>query len=96
MNTGLEDHVPEESFEAYAMGELSPSDCAALEEHLLLCSTCQTQLEDLEEYIRLMRAALVSVEVAETPAGAKKLRPRCAAVRVLDSILPLTSEYSPT
>lgn len=60
MNTGLEDHIPEDLLEGYAMGKVSALDRAPLEEHLLICPACQTHLEETAEYIRLVRSALLS------------------------------------
>lgn len=50
-------HFPEETLEAYALGKLSDEVSALLEEHLLVCSTCQARLDEVDEYIRVMKAA---------------------------------------
>ena len=52
------DHLTEDVLEDYAMGKFSGPDCVSLEEHLLVCSSCQTGLEAAEEYIRSVRAAI--------------------------------------
>lgn len=61
MNVTLEGHVPEETLEAYAMGKLSAEECALIEEHLLICPTCQRDLEAVEDYIRVARAAIAAL-----------------------------------
>jgi len=54
-------HMDAEEFEGYSMGRLSEEDTARIEEHLLICDSCRTQLEESEEYIAAMsRAARVS------------------------------------
>jgi len=57
MNAGF-DHFPESIWEAYSMDALSEEDCAAVEEHLLICPACQELLADTDEYVRVARAAL--------------------------------------
>ncbi len=53
MNTDL--HFPDAVLEEYSLHNLA--DCALLEEHLLLCHTCQDRLAEIEEYVRVVRAA---------------------------------------
>jgi anti-sigma factor RsiW len=57
VNIGLEGHIAEEILEAYALGKLSDSECAPLEEDLLLCPTCQDRLLEIDEYVRVVQAA---------------------------------------
>jgi hypothetical protein len=58
-------HPTETVWEEYSFGRLSNQEVAALEEHLLICETCQTSLEELTEYIRLMKAG--TANLATTP-----------------------------
>ena len=83
MNTGLEDHIPEDSLEAYAMGKIPVLDRASLEEHLLVCPTCQTQLEETTEYIRLVRSALLSFTPNTRPVLVKTSPKRKAPIAQL-------------
>ena len=46
------------------MGALSEKDCKPLEEHLLICLTCQIRLEEMDEYIKVMKAATAAVPFA--------------------------------
>jgi hypothetical protein len=58
-------HPSETVWEEYSFGRLSNQEVAALEEHLLVCETCRTSLEELTEYIRLMKAGTATL--ATTP-----------------------------
>ena len=60
MNFCLELHYPDDALERYAMGKLSGVDSISLEEHLLVCTACQTSLLAVEEYILVFRAALAA------------------------------------
>ena len=60
MNTCFELHLSEQAMENYAMGKVSNADCTPIEEHLLVCPICQLRLESLDEYIRIIKAALTS------------------------------------
>jgi len=61
MNVTFEGHVPEDSLEAYAMGRLSGEECVLIEEHLLICPTCQRDLEAVDDYIQVTRAAIAAL-----------------------------------
>ena len=58
MNIGFPFHVPEDALEKCALGRLPDADCTPLDEHLLICSICQAHLEEIDEYVRVMQAAL--------------------------------------
>jgi anti-sigma factor RsiW len=61
MNTGFFCHISEETLETYALGRAVDAHRAPLEEHLLVCPACRLRLEDLEEYIEVMKAATARV-----------------------------------
>src|SRR5271167_2822799 len=61
MNTGFFSHISEETLETYARGRALDAHCAPLDEHLLVCPACQICLEELEEYIEVMKAATARV-----------------------------------
>lgn len=50
-------HPTDDILETYAFNRLSEADTCLAEEHLLICSTCQKTLRDLDNYILLMKAA---------------------------------------
>lgn len=53
MNTGFLSHIPEDMLEKYVLG--------TLDEHLLICPACQTNLQTLDEYFAVMKAATAAV-----------------------------------
>jgi anti-sigma factor RsiW len=57
MTKVLNDHVSEEVLERYAMGHTSNDETAMLEEHLLICNTCQYKLQSLDEYLAVTKEA---------------------------------------
>jgi hypothetical protein len=57
-------HPPEVTWEEYAFGRLSEKKIPPLEEHLLVCELCQTSLEEVTEYIHLMKTGLMKVKMA--------------------------------
>lgn len=61
MKDTLVGHVSEDILERYAMGKLSAADCAPIEEHILICPTCQRELEAVDDYIRIARAAIAAL-----------------------------------
>ena len=75
MNASFDRHFPEQVWEEYAMGLQSQEDCISLEEHLLICSACQDLLAEVDEYIRVARAAAA---IFERTAGARTARARRA------------------
>jgi anti-sigma factor RsiW len=54
-------HASEELLELYSLHGLPENERAPLEEHLLTCSHCQARLEDLDDFIACLRAALRSL-----------------------------------
>ena len=64
MNLCLELHYPDDVLERYAMGKLSALDYVPLEEHLLICTSCQTNLLAVEDYIQIARAALAAPQTS--------------------------------
>ena len=59
MNFCLE--LPDDVLERYAMGTLSGPDFIPLEEHLLVCTTCQSRLAALEDFVQVIRSALAAL-----------------------------------
>jgi hypothetical protein len=67
LNICFDSHFPEELFEKYALRSASSLEAASFEGHLLLCADCQTHLAKTEEYLAVIRAALMELAV-DTPA----------------------------
>jgi len=53
-------HQTDEQLELYALGRLSPPLVAEVEEHLLVCGSCQERVDDLQAYAFAMREAIAS------------------------------------
>ena len=51
------DHLTEEQIEQYVMGKLRGEECDQVEEHLLICSTCQDVLEERDSFVNHIRVA---------------------------------------
>jgi hypothetical protein len=51
------DHASDEALELYATHSLPEPALAEIEEHLLVCSQCQQQLEEIDAYVGAMRRA---------------------------------------
>ena len=49
---------PDDLLENYAMGKLSDQESEPVEEHLLLCSVCQERLDNLDDFIQVIKTAL--------------------------------------
>jgi len=64
MNTGFFSHISEDTLEKYALGRIPEVDFFPVEEHLLICLTCQIRLEEMDEYIKVMKAATSAVPCA--------------------------------
>jgi hypothetical protein len=55
-------HPTEEILEEYGFGRVEEPTLTCLEEHLLVCTVCQTRLEELLEYAARMKAAIIRFE----------------------------------
>lgn len=64
MNAGFLSHISDDSLEMYALGRIPEVDLAPMDEHLLICLTCQIRLQEMDEYIKVMKAATVAVPCA--------------------------------
>ncbi len=60
----FEVHPSEGTLEEYCFNRLPESAVETVEEHLFACPSCQDALEDLDEYIQLMKAGTAQCEVA--------------------------------
>ena len=57
MQTRKSGHASDEALEKYAMHSLAEPALAEIEEHLLVCSQCQQQLDEIDTYVSAMRSA---------------------------------------
>jgi hypothetical protein len=92
-------HATEELLEEYSFGRLCEPQLGWLEDHLLICAQCQSELDGIEEYKVFMKAGLASFEserqAAATPLSsltepdpAARLAPRLGKARSLHFVLP--------
>jgi len=80
MNVDFGSHVSQDVLELYALGMLSGRARDRLEEHLLVCSRCQIQLEAVDSYISLVRSAYALI------ASRSHGFPRARAMHVAESL----------
>src|SRR5580765_7818099 len=57
------DHADEGQLERYSLGAQDETDSARVEEHLLICETCRSRLEEADVYAAAMRGAAQSVRL---------------------------------
>ena len=57
MKASYSSHISEELLEQYAFRRLTEPQSAPVEEHLLICPTCQDRLDEIENYIQVMKLA---------------------------------------
>lgn len=50
-------HLDEDVLDRYYLRQLSEQEVASLEEHLLVCASCQCLLEDTDDFVRALRRA---------------------------------------
>jgi hypothetical protein len=67
MNSSHGCGIPEDILETYSWGRLSELESAPLEEHLLLCRACQERLEQIDEYLRVAKAATAALAETSPP-----------------------------
>jgi hypothetical protein len=70
-------HATEEILEEYSFGRICEPQLGWLEEHLLICPQCLSELDDIEEYKIFMKAGLASFESErQAAAGLSDFRAR--------------------
>ena len=57
MKASFSSHISEELLEQYAFRRLTEQESAPVEEHLLICPTCQDRLKEVDDYIQVMKLA---------------------------------------
>ena len=69
MELGVDRHFNEEELESYSLGTASGNHLARLEEHLLICGSCQQRLEESDAYVRAIRSAAAELQSQPEPAS---------------------------
>ncbi len=54
----LNGHITEDILEAYSLGQISETDVAPVEEHLLVCRECQDRLQATDLFVATLRHVL--------------------------------------
>jgi len=62
-------HQPDERLELYALGRLPEPEVAVVEEHLLVCVSCQERLDEVELFATAMRGAIASEPLPQARAN---------------------------
>ncbi len=62
-----ENHIEDDELEFYALGRLCESRVEAVEEHVLICESCQDRLAETEAYVQAVRAAAAKLIERPTP-----------------------------
>jgi len=78
---GSVQHILEDRLEQYAMGALPEPEAGPLEEHLLICATCQDRLQATDDYVVAMNAAAKAPLKAKKKTAVKRTAVAPAAVR---------------
>jgi anti-sigma factor RsiW len=73
-----EPHSSDEQLDQYAMGTLPEESLPEVEEHLLVCETCQERLTLSDEFVQVFRAAAAQPDVRARRAWWSLLSPRTA------------------
>ena len=90
-------HATEELLEEYSFGRICEPELGWLEDHLLICPRCQSDLEEIEEYKVFMRAGLASFEADRLAAAGPVVLPARAdsTVGLWSSVRKALSVYFP-
>jgi hypothetical protein len=67
MQLELKDHPSVEVLEEYCFDRLPPAILESVEEHLLVCETCQDTVRETDEFIQLMKFAVAERAVDPSP-----------------------------
>jgi len=87
MNTGSRSHIPEDVLERYALRRLADADRVPLDEHLLFCPACQVSLKGMDEYVKVMKAALAALQTTPLSTRPLRLHKNAPASQILAVIL---------
>jgi putative zinc finger protein len=60
-------HIDEELLDRYVLETLAEDSLAEVEEHLLICTECQSRLVETDEFVTLFRAAAIHPDARPTP-----------------------------
>lgn len=84
-------HLTEDAIEAYSLGRLPDQESEVLEEHILLCSSCQDRLQHMDEFIAAFKVASAKMRREDLFAGGDLP----AVERLRRKLLTLWHAFSP-
>lgn len=84
-------HLTEDAIESYSLGRLPDPDSEILEEHVLLCASCQDRLQQMDEFIAAFKVA--SAKMRREPLGSESELP--AVERLRRKLLTLWHAFTP-
>jgi anti-sigma factor RsiW len=76
MPAAVQRHFDEETAEKYSLGKLSAKRTAEVEQHFLVCPTCQHLVAEFDAFTTAMRKAAAKVRATERK---QKPQPRVAS-----------------
>lgn len=79
-------HISENALERYSLGTLAEMEVPPLEEHLLICPSCQDRLAQMDSFVRATQRAARKLR-AESPRGWRIAAPAWAAGLVVAAIV---------
>ena len=65
-------HITDDRLESYTLGFSSERESECIEEHVLVCLECQKRLQDVDEFVQIIAAALA--EPSDDPPAARSRR----------------------
>src|SRR5215831_15998532 len=71
MELSRELHIADEVLESYSLNHLAPSEADAVEEHILVCEQCQIKLQEVDEFVAIVRRAAGNLEKRKPKLGAQ-------------------------
>ncbi len=69
----LDRHAADATLEQYSLGMLSEREAAEVEEHVLICPSCQERLAETDAYVDAMRQAALKLGTAAPPVWRHRL-----------------------
>ena len=84
-------HITDTALEDYSLDHLAEPELEIVEEHILICPTCQDRLAEVDDFVRAFRMAHEDLEAGESGGGGTRLV-SLDAEPVFESALP---RYAP-
>jgi anti-sigma factor RsiW len=60
-------HITDGAIDGYVLGTLSPLRVKEVEEHLLVCETCQERLDGTSDFVQSISAAVLELRQMKAP-----------------------------